>query len=131
MAAVVNKKRILVVDDDVELQQLVRVLLGRNDMDVITAGNASEAAQVLSPPPIPDLMLLDLMLPDQSGMSFLRELRARRVFDTLPIIVLSALVDPNQIRDALDSGADRYLTKPYIANNLVAYVTDVLRTGRR
>ena len=126
-----NKKRILVVDDDVELQQLVRILLSRNDMDVITAGNASEAARILISPPMPDLLLLDLMLPDQSGLSFLRELRARRVFDTLPVIVLSALVDPTQIREALDSGADRYLTKPYIANNLVAYVTDVLRTGRR
>ncbi|MBE0690751.1 MAG: DNA-binding response regulator, partial [Anaerolineae bacterium] len=52
-------------------------------------------------------------------------------FDDMPVIVLSALVDPQQIREALDSGADRYLTKPYIANNLVSYVLDVLSSGRR
>jgi DNA-binding response OmpR family regulator len=71
------------------------------------------------------------MLPDQSGMSFLQQVRARKAFDSIPIIVLSALVDPDQIRSALDAGADRYLTKPYIANNLVAYVQETLRAGRR
>jgi DNA-binding response OmpR family regulator len=127
----VNKPRILVIDDDSELQQLVRILLTRVGMEVVTADSVAKGVKFLSSPPLPDLMLLDLMLPDQSGMDFLTQLRARAAFNAMPIIVLSALVDPTQIRAALDAGADRYLTKPYIANNLVAYVQDVLRSGRR
>ena len=126
-----EKKRVLVVDDDPELQQLVRILLSRNNMEVMSAPTVAAAVKLLATPPLPDLILLDLMLPDQSGMSFLRQMRARTVFDAVPIIVLSALVDPAQIREALDAGADRYLTKPYIANNLVSYVVDVLSSGRR
>jgi len=127
----VDKKRVLVIDDDPELQHLVRILLSRNNMDVIPAANVSAAVKFLATPPLPDLILLDLMLPDQNGISFLRQMRARNMFDDVPVIVLSALVDPQQIREALDAGADRYLTKPYIANNLVSYVLDVLSSGRR
>jgi two-component system phosphate regulon response regulator PhoB len=127
----VEKTRVLVIDDDPELQQLVRVLLSRHNMDVIPAHNVAEGVAALGMPPLPELILLDLMLPDQSGMSFLQQVRARKAFDSIPIIVLSALVDPDQIRSALDAGADRYLTKPYIANNLVAYVQETLRAGRR
>ncbi|MCA9908574.1 MAG: response regulator [Anaerolineae bacterium] len=126
-----DKKRVLVIDDDPELQHLVRILLTRNNMDVMAAANVSAAVKVLATPPLPDLILLDLMLPDQNGISFLRQMRARNMFDGVPVIVLSALVDPQQIREALDAGADRYLTKPYIANNLVSYVLDVLSSGRR
>lgn len=126
-----NKKRVLVIDDDPELQQLVRVLLSRHNMEVIPAHNVSAGVGVLAQPPLPDIVLLDLMLPDESGLSFLRQVRTRSLFDAMPIIVLSALVDPDHIREALDAGADRYLTKPYIANNLVSYVQETLRTGRR
>lgn len=126
-----NKKRILVIDDDPELQQLVRILLSRVNMEILAAGTVAEGVKMLAAPPLPDLVLLDLMLPDESGIDFLKQVRARNAFSAMPIIVLSALVDPAQIREALDNGADRYLTKPYIANNLVSYVQDVLRSGRR
>lgn len=126
-----NKKRVLVIDDDPELQQLVRILLSRQSMEVATADTVASGVRALATPPLPDIVLLDLMLPDESGIDFLKQVRARTAFDSMPIIVLSALVDPKQIKEALDAGADRYLTKPYIANNLVSYVTDVLRTGRR
>ncbi|MDX2141041.1 MAG: response regulator transcription factor [Chloroflexota bacterium] len=126
-----NKKRVLVIDDDLELQQLVRILLSRQNMEVMTADTVASGVRALATPPLPDIVLLDLMLPDESGIDFLKQVRARTAFDAMPIIVLSALVDPKQIKEALDAGADRYLTKPYIANNLVSYVTDVLRSGRR
>lgn len=127
-----NPKRILVVDDDPELLQLVRVLLARIHIEnVITAESATAAAAALRTPPLPDVVILDLMLPDISGVEFLRQMRSKPAFDGVPVLVLSAIIDPDHIRQALDAGADRYLTKPYIANNLLTVVQEILRTGRR
>jgi two-component system phosphate regulon response regulator PhoB len=126
-----NKTRVLVIDDDPQLQELVRVLLANIGIDVVSAGTAADAAQILRQKPLPDLVLLDLMLPDVSGLELLRQIRAKEVFNNLPIIILSALADPEQIRDGLKMGADRYITKPYVSANLTKVVVEVLRTGRR
>ncbi len=131
MADETTKPRILVVDDDPALQKLVVALLNRAGMETVTAMNASEAALILRHPPLPNLMLLDLMMPEISGIEFLKQVRAKPHFDNLPVIILSALADPEQIREGLDSGADRYLTKPYLANNLIKTVREVLQQGRR
>lgn len=126
-----SKKRVLVVDDDPELLQLVRVLLERINVEAILAENATVAAQLLRSEALPDLLILDMMLPDISGIEFLRQMRAKTNYDPLPVLILSALIDPEKIRSALDSGADRYLTKPYIANNLLTVVQEMLRNGRQ
>jgi len=126
-----SKPRVLVVDDDKGLQTLVATLLQRADMEPLVVGTAADAAAALRQPPLPDVVLLDLMLPDVSGIQFLHQIRAKRDFDSLPVVILSALADPDQIREGLQAGADRYLTKPYLANNLVATLQEVLRAGRR
>lgn len=100
-------------------------------MEPISAINATEAAQILRQPPLPDLVVLDLMLPEISGIDFLKQMRSKSLFDALPVIILSALADPMQIREGLDAGADRYLTKPYLANNLIKTVNEVLKAGRK
>ena len=123
--------QVLVVDDDPELCELVQTLLGRIGVETASAGSAAEAAQQLKKATLPDLMILDLMLPDVNGLEFLKQMRARSMFDNIPILVLSALVDPDLIKHALDAGADRYLTKPYLANNLVSTVQELVRSGRR
>lgn len=122
--------RILVVDDDPALQKLVVLLLKRADMNPISAMNATEAAQILKEDPLPDLVVLDLMLPEISGIDFLKQMRTKSQFDHLPVVILSALADPAQIREGLEAGADRYLTKPYLANNLIRTVQEVLAAGR-
>ncbi|MCA9882115.1 MAG: response regulator [Anaerolineae bacterium] len=122
--------RILVVDDDPALQKLVVLLLKRADMNPVSAMNATEAAQILKEKPLPDLVVLDLMLPEISGIEFLKQMRGKSQFDTLPVVILSALADPAQIREGLEAGADRYLTKPYLANNLIRTVQEVLTAGR-
>jgi DNA-binding response OmpR family regulator len=123
--------RVLVIDDDPSLQKLVSVLLTRAGLEPISAGSAAEAVQALRAGPLPDIIILDLMLPDVSGIDLLKQMRAKQVFDNLPVLILSALADPDQIREGLSSGADRYLTKPYLANNLISTVQDLLHTGRR
>lgn len=130
MAEEATKPRILVVDDDPALQKLVMQLLQRGGFEAIGALTAREAATVLKEQPLPDLMVLDLMLPEMSGIDFLKQIRGRDEFQELPVIILSALADPEQIREGLSSGADRYLTKPYLANNLIKTVREVLQTGR-
>jgi two-component system phosphate regulon response regulator PhoB len=125
-----TKTTILVVDDDPALQKLVVLLLERAGYETQSALNATEAAAHLRKTPLPDLMVLDLMLPEISGIDFLKQLRAKSMFDELPVIILSALADPAQIREGLEAGADRYLTKPYLANNLIKTVQDVLKQGR-
>lgn len=122
---------ILVVDDDPALQKLVVSLIRRAGMATLSAIDAHEAAAHLAGDDLPDLILLDLMLPEISGIQFLQKIRAKTKYDNVPIIILSALADPGQIREGLESGADRYLTKPYLANNLVKTVREVLQHGRR
>jgi CheY-like chemotaxis protein len=126
-----EKYTILVVDDDPALQKLVVSLINRAGMETVSAVNAHEAAASLKAEPLPDLILLDLMLPEISGIDFLKQIRTKSEYDGLPVIILSALADPEQIREGLDSGADRYLTKPYLANNLIKTVREVLQSGRR
>jgi len=127
----VTQRRVLAIDDDPELLQLIAILLTRVGIQPILAESAIQAAGVLRQPPLPDLIILDLMLPDISGIDFLKQLRAKAIFDAVPVLVLSALAEPTEIRAALDAGADRYLTKPYLANNLLSVVNDLIRTGRR
>ena len=124
------KALVLVVDDDPDLLRLVSLLLARINVDVQTAQSATIAAQYLTER-LPDLMILDLMMPEISGLDFLRQLRGHRAYETLPVLVLSALIDPEQIRIALSEGADRYLTKPYITHNLLSVVQEMLQSGRR
>lgn len=126
-----GKKRILVIDDEPAVQDLIQLLLERFGYELIRALNVSTAVQILRQKPLPDLVLLDLMLPDVDGLELLRQIRATKVFDNLPVIIVSALADSDQIRKGLETGADRYITKPGLAHNLLKTVQDVLKTGRR
>ena len=126
-----ERKRVLIVDDDPEIQLLVAHILTRLGVETMVAGSATEAARILRDTSLPHLMILDLMLPEVSGVEFLRQMRMKDMFQTLPVLVLSALSEQEQIREALDAGADRYLTKPYIGNNLLPIAQEMLRTGRR
>lgn len=126
-----QQPRILVIDDDPTIQELVSQLLSRAGFTAIAAMNAGEGASELRKQPLPDCLVLDLMLPDVSGLELLRQIRAQSTFDALPVIILSALADPETIRKGLDLGADRYITKPYLANNLTKVILEILKSGRR
>lgn len=125
-----EKPVIMVVDDDPALQRLIVALLERAGFDPVSATSAKEAREILSKDPLPELLLLDIMLPEMSGIEYLQEIRAEERLEHLPVIILSALGNPEQIREGLDKGADRYLTKPYLANNLIRTVNEVLEEGR-
>ena len=126
-----GKKRILVIDDDPAMQELIRAILERWGFELITALNVASAVEILRQKPLPDLVLLDMMLPDIDGLELLRQIRETKVFDNLPVIIVSAMADSDRIRKGLDMGADRYITKPAISHNLLKTVQEVLKSGRR
>jgi two-component system KDP operon response regulator KdpE len=118
---------ILIVDDDLNLLRLVRESLESHSYRVLAAPSGAEALQILKDP-LPDLVLLDLMLPDTDGLEICRKARE---FSTLPIIVLSAVGDEKRKVEALDLGADDYLTKPFGMSELLARIRAALRRARQ
>lgn len=119
-------KRILVIDDEARLVHLVRGYLEQDGYEVATAGDGREGLLVAREFG-PDLIVLDLMMPDVDGWEFLRLLRRER--DT-PVIMLTARVDASDRIAGLEMGADDYLTKPFSPRELMARVRAVLRRAQ-
>lgn len=119
-------KRILLVDDETRLVHLVRGYLEQDGYEVAAAGDG-RAALLVSREFEPDLIILDLMMPEMDGWEFMRHLRRER--DT-PVIMLTARVDENDRIAGLEMGADDYLTKPFSPRELTARVRAVLRRAK-
>ncbi|MBN2304007.1 MAG: response regulator [Anaerolineae bacterium] len=122
--------QILVVDDDTELLKLIAMLLRRIGADAHTFYSGKDALQYLTTM-TPELIILDLMMPEIDGFEVLRQIRKHDRFDEVPILILSAKADPTSIRKGLAEGADGYVTKPYIANSLIDRVRLLLSVGRQ
>ena len=122
-----NKYKILVVEDEANIRSLLSTMLGSAGYQTIEAENG-KTAQMLFASYNPDLILLDLGLPDQDGMEVLQ--RVRQEAET-PVIVLSARNDERDKVEALDQGANDYVTKPFGAAELLARVRSALRNSHR
>ncbi len=117
-------KRILVVDDELPIQRILRRNLTMSSYDVLVADNGEQALEMVRLQE-PDLILLDLCLPGEiSGLDVCRQIRQ---WTQTPIIVLSAVTEEKQKVEALDLGADDYLTKPFSNDELQARVRACLR----
>jgi two-component system KDP operon response regulator KdpE len=122
-----NAPRVLIVEDDREIRRFVRTALEGEGYRVCEAETV-ERGVVDAGTRKPDVAILDLGLPDRDGVDFVREVRA---FSTLPILVLSARIEETAKVEALDAGADDYLTKPFGVAELTARVRAMLRRGVR
>jgi two-component system KDP operon response regulator KdpE len=118
-----RRTTILVVDDEPAIRRLLRTSLGGQGFDVVEAGAGGDALQQIEREK-PDLLILDLGLPDVSGIDVIRTVRAH---SSLPIIVLSVRDDERGKVEALDLGADDYVTKPFGTEELVARIRTALR----
>lgn len=123
-------KRILVVDDDPAVVRLMRGYLEKAGFDVLTAFDGETALHTLRREK-PDLILLDLMLPDRDGIEITRIMRNDEVLCTIPIIMLTARVEDTDKILGLEVGADDYVTKPYNPREVVARVRACFRTLNR
>ncbi|MGZ5572847.1 MAG: phosphate regulon transcriptional regulator PhoB [Usitatibacter sp.] len=117
---------ILVVEDEPAIQELISVTCTRNGHTVKRADNAEDAYRSLSEA-LPDVILLDWMLPDASGPSLARRLRAEARTREVPIIMLTARAADDDKVAGLESGADDYVTKPFSPRELEARIQAVLR----
>jgi DNA-binding response OmpR family regulator len=122
MSATPNKK-IVVVDDDPSVQEVVRAYLEKDGYLVYVAGTAAEGLAIAERTQ-PGLIVLDLMLPDRSGEDVCREVRSR---SDVPILMLTAKATEDERVSGLALGADDYLTKPFSPRELVARVRAILR----
>ena len=118
-----DSAHILVVDDDREIRDLLSRFLGKHGFRVTVARDGREMKQALADRKI-DLVVLDLMLPGEGGLSLCRELRAR---SALPIIMLTAMREETDRVVGLEMGADDYLAKPFGPRELLARIRAVLR----
>ena len=117
---------ILVIEDEPAIQELIAVNLEHAGHQVLRAGNIAEARSLLREA-LPDLVLLDLMLPGTPGVSFARELRGDERTRAIPIIMLTARAEEQDKVTGLEAGADDYLTKPFSPRELLARIKAVMR----
>lgn len=115
--------KVLVIDDEPPIRKLLRMGLATQGYQVIEAPNARKALELLAEEP--DIVILDLGLPDMQGMDLLRSIREKN--DGVPVVVLSSRADETAKVQALDFGADDYVTKPFGINELLARMRAALR----
>ncbi|ATZ73457.1 hypothetical protein CWC33_06955 [Idiomarina sp. X4] len=120
-----SKFKILIVEDDVVLRELLEFLLQREGYETHCCNDGSEAQDWLRGS-TPDLVLLDLQLPIISGAQLIQWLRNREPSRAIPILVLTSLQDDDDIANALDSGANDYMVKPFQPKELQARLRKLL-----
>lgn len=118
--------RVLVIEDDASIQEVLRYSLVQAGFDVQIVGSAEEAQKAVSQV-LPDVVLVDLMLPGMSGSAFARLLRQNPRTRDLPMIMVTARADEGDRVAGLEIGADDYLSKPFSPRELVARIRAVLR----
>ncbi len=117
--------RVLVVDDDPHIVQLIQINLESRGHDVVTATDGSVALDEVARQK-PDAIVCDLMMPVTDGFTVLRTLRIDPETKKIPFVIVSAKTMPDEIRKALEMGADRYITKPFEPEELLNAVDKLL-----
>ncbi len=119
-------KRVLIVDDEAPIREMIAVALEMAGYECLEAENARDAHQLVVDNP-PDLLLLDWMMPGMTGIEFARRLRKDALTAEIPIIMLTAKGEEDSKVKGLETGVDDYITKPFSPRELVARLKTVLR----
>lgn len=120
------KKRVLIIDDEVDLLEIMRARLEVNDFEVETiTGGREGLASVKAKKP--DVILLDLMMPEMDGYAVLSKFKGDKATRDIPIIVLTALAEEDSGKKAMELGADSYIVKPFESDILLASIRKFLK----
>jgi CheY-like chemotaxis protein len=119
------KKLILAVDDESDVLLIIKTALISEGYDVLTASNGPDALAIAGER-VPDLMILDVMMPEMTGFEVLKNLRDKPATEAIPVIMLTGVSDKNKIREALASGIQYYVVKPFEFHDLMSKVKLVL-----
>jgi DNA-binding response OmpR family regulator len=122
-------EQVLVIDDDADLVRFVRMSLAREGYEVASALEATSGLRLAVESP-PDLILLDVLMPDLDGLELLGQLRANPATTSVPVVLLTARTQARDRVRGLELGADDYITKPFDIDELVARVGAVLRRSK-
>lgn len=123
-----SPKRILIVEDEQPIREMIGFALGSAGYEIQEAADARQAQTVIADS-LPDLILLDWMLPGTSGIDYARRLKKEELTREVPIIVLTARTEEEDRVHGLECGADDYVTKPFSPRELIARIKAVLRRG--
>lgn len=122
-------KRILIVDDEPAIREMVAFALRKGEFEPVHAGDVREAQSAIADR-VPDLILLDWMLPGVSGLELARRWRKEELTREIPIIMLTARGEENDRVSGLEAGVDDYVVKPFSARELLARIRAVMRRSR-
>jgi two-component system, OmpR family, response regulator MtrA len=115
--------KILVIDDDLAITELMSMLLKTHGFEALTTNTGVEGVKLVEEKN-PSVVLLDLMMPDMDGWKVSKAIRS---FSNVPILILSAINDPSMVASVLDAGADDFLVKPVPSSVLVAHIRKMVR----
>lgn len=121
--------RIVVADDDVDIRELVEFKLSTMGHDIVAVGDGAAAIEACRAQ-LPDLCVLDVMMPGVSGLDAIRMIRADPELRELPVILLTARAQESDVSIGFDSGADDYITKPFSPRELASRVAALLARGQ-
>ncbi len=118
--------KILVIDDDIGMTELLSLLLAPTSSEIIVANSGMDGIE-LAKKYNPDVVILDLMMPEMNGWTVCKRIRE---FSDIPILILSAMDAPGMVAQALDVGADDYLVKPVSSGTLIAHLNKLMRRSK-
>jgi CheY-like chemotaxis protein len=122
-------QKILAIDDENDVLLIIKTALSGEGYEILTASNGYDGL-ALAEDQKPDLILLDLRMPEMDGMEVLEQLRDNEKTQSIPVIVLTGLSEKNKIREALDKGITYYIVKPFECQDLISKINLAIRSSQ-
>lgn len=124
------KKKVLAIDDENDILLIIKSALHEEGYDVVTANNGYDGL-ALAEDASPDLIILDVMMPEMDGFEVLQQLKENEKTARIPIVILTGMSSKDKIREALDKGIDYYIVKPFEYQDLVSKVKIAIDDAER
>lgn len=115
-------RRVLVADDEPSIRHLLELNLSAEGLEVVSCEDGDSAYEALRTPPLPDLIILDVMMPGRDGLELLRTLREDALLSELPVILLTAKTSDAEVWEGWQAGADYYITKPFDLGEILTFI---------